>query len=199
MGFLVLLGFFPLACKKQPLSQLKSVRRFRRPIKQSHFTTHASFPNTGSHLPAPVVVIKTLHAELCTPCIHQPAQSSVRILVFTIKALIIIPALFAWSVCLATYRRMRKIHRLNSSFPSRVSQGATDVSAAQCHCTGWLGLKLAEPWRAVGNLLTRLARELSTAQRGTLIRSQVGPFNKPIRASRKPASGRARWQHGRLT
>lgn len=127
---------------------------------------------------------------------YQPAQSSVRILVFTIKALIIIPALFAWSVCLATYRRMRKIHRLNSSFPSRVSQGAADVSAAQCHRTGWLGLKLAEPWRAVGNLLTRLARELSTAQRGTLIRSQVGPFNKPIRASRKPASGRARWQHG---
>lgn len=109
------------------------------------------------------------------------------------------PALFAWSVCLATYRRMRKIHRLNSSFPSRVSQGATDVSAAQCHCTGWLGLKLAERWRAMGNLLTRLARELSTAPRGTLIRSQVGPFNKPIRASRKPASGRARWQHGRLT
>lgn len=127
---------------------------------------------------------------------YQPAQSSVRILMFTIKALIIIPALFAWSVCLATYRRMRKIHRLNSSLPGHVSQGAADVSAAQCHRTGWLGLKLAEPWRATGNLLTRLARELSTAQRGTLIRSQVGPFNKPIRASRKPPSGRARWQHG---
>lgn len=48
------------------------------------------------------------------------AKRSLRILSFTIKALIIIPALFACSACLVTYRGMRKKRGLGSSFPSRL-------------------------------------------------------------------------------
>lgn len=146
------------------------------------------YQNTGPHLPAPMVIMKTLHAELSTPCIH----------ISTISKCYKNPGVYhksshyyPSSLCLVSVpghlQEDEKNTRAQLIFPGLVSRGAADVSAAQCHRTGWLGLKLAEPWRAEGNLLTRLARELSTAQRGTLIRSQVGPFNKPIRASQKPA------------
>lgn len=110
------------------------------------------------------------------------AKRSLIILVFTIKALIIIPALSACSACLVTYTRMRKNRGLDSSFPCRVSQRAVRVSAGQCHSTGRPGLKLAEPWREAGNLLTRLA---SRAERC----SERGINKKPSRAFQQAHQG----------
>lgn len=66
------------------------------------------------------------------------AKRSLRILSFTIKALIIIPALSACSACLVTYRGRRKKRGLGSSFPSD-SQGAVRDSAAQSHATALAG------------------------------------------------------------
>lgn len=126
------------------------------------------------------------------------AKRSLIILVFTIKALIIIPALSACSACLVTYTRMRKNRGLDSSFPCRVSQRAVRVPAGQCHSTGRPGLKLAEPWREAGNLLTRLA---SRAERC----SERGINKKPSRAFQqahqglweaRPAGSLAGWKPG---
>lgn len=131
------------------------------------------------------------------------AKRSLIILVFTIKALIIIPALSACSACLVTYTRMRKNRGLDSSFPSRVSQRAVRVPAGQCHGTGHPGLKLAEPRRAASNLPTRLASKAERCSETDINKKPSGAFQQAHQGLWGPGPpgslGEPELQCGRLT
>lgn len=133
----------------------------------------SSSQKRGSHPPCSSSCCQNSHSSCRT---HHTVQlptgtatgKSLIILIFTIKALIIIPALFACSECLITYRMMRKKPGTQLIFPQPCLPGSCSClcSTMPHHRAGQPGLKLAEPWRATSNLRTRLASraEQSMAQ-----------------------------------
>ena len=122
--------------------------------------------------PAQAVRIHTAHAGHITPCNYQPAliataKRSLIILIFYHKSSHYYPS----SLCLFSVPGHLQEEEKNPGtrliFPQPCLPGSVRFPAAQCHATalaGTLGLKLAETWRATGNLLTRLA---SRAEHGS--------------------------------
>ena len=123
------------------------------------------------------------------------ATRSLIILIFTIKALIIIPALFCLFSGPGHLQEDEKNPGTRLIFPQPCLPGSVNVPAAQCHATT-LGLKLDAPWRATGNLLTRLAgraergsaRDINKRQRRAFQQAHEG-LSEPLQSgSRAPAS-----------
>ena len=127
------------------------------------------------------------------------ATRSLIILIFTIKALIIIPALFCLFSGPGHLQEDEKNPGTRLIFPQPCLPGSVSVPAAQCHATtlaGTPGLKLDAPWRATGNLLTRLAgraergsaRDINKRQRRAFQQAHEGLLEPLPSGSRAPAS-----------
>lgn len=129
------------------------------------------------------------------------AKRSLIILIFTIKALIIIPALFCLFSGPGHLQEDEKNPGTRLIFPQPYLPGSVSVPAAQCHATtlaSTLDLKLDKPWRATGNLLTRLAgrgehgsvRDINTRPRRAFQQVHYG-LSEPLQSgSWGPSIGR---------
>lgn len=114
------------------------------------------------------------------------AKRSLIILIFTIKALIIIPALFV-PAGLVTYRRMRKTQGLGSSPTAVIFKGVLVCPSPVFHATtlaGTLGLKLNRPESSHSVLWQKLSVREKLRLNGDH-NKKTRHFSRPLEASQK--------------